>query len=118
MTSLCQHLRLYVDRLLACDCRNPLKAGDGIHPKLIYEDRQDGFMMQYSAEGMWGRGLYFAHNARYSDNYAYLLRTTNMSLRFRNLSLILGPFMAYVLAGVGTALQMDRKHFCWRGYCR
>ena len=40
-------------------------AGDVIHPQLIYEDKQDGFMMQYSAEGMsmWGRGLYFAHNA-------------------------------------------------------
>eukprot|EP01043_Picozoa_sp_COSAG02_P023572 COSAG02_NODE_1263_length_13548_cov_13.881627_7_plen_443_part_00 len=52
---------------------NPLSPGDGVHPQVIYSDRQDGFMMQYSAQGMWGRGLYFAHDARYSDGYAYAL---------------------------------------------
>jgi hypothetical protein len=50
---------------------NPLSSGGGIHPAVIYSDRQDGFMMQHSAEGMWGRGLYFAHDARYSDSYAF-----------------------------------------------
>ena len=50
---------------------NPLSAGDGVHPATIYADRQDGLMMQYSAEGMWGRGLYFARDARYSDSYAF-----------------------------------------------
>eukprot|EP01048_Picozoa_sp_COSAG05_P011258 COSAG05_NODE_1050_length_6033_cov_2.478092_2_plen_61_part_00 len=29
-------------------------------PRAIYEDAADGFMMQYSAAGMWGRGIYFA----------------------------------------------------------
>ena len=50
---------------------SPWGSGDGIHPRVIYEDRQDGFMMQHSSEGMWGRGLYFARDARYSDSYAY-----------------------------------------------
>ena len=40
-------------------------------PKVIYEDRQDGFMMQHSRQGMWGRGIYFAENASYSDGYAH-----------------------------------------------
>lgn len=52
---------------------NPLRSGDGIHPRVIYEDRQDGFMMQHSSEGMWGRGIYFARDARYSDSYAFAL---------------------------------------------
>eukprot|EP01048_Picozoa_sp_COSAG05_P025240 COSAG05_NODE_6330_length_978_cov_2.601820_1_plen_264_part_10 len=39
-------------------------------PKIIYSDTQDGFMMQYSAKGMWGTGIYFAENASYSDGYA------------------------------------------------
>ena len=41
-------------------------------PRVIYEDEADGFMMQYSNEGMWGRGLYFAENASYSDSYAHV----------------------------------------------
>ena len=41
------------------------------NPASIYEDEQDGFMMQYAAEGMWGRGLYFADKAEYSNNYCH-----------------------------------------------
>ena len=40
-------------------------------PQEIYKDRQDGFMMQHSKEGMWGRGIYFAEKASYSDTYAH-----------------------------------------------
>lgn len=40
-------------------------------PLVICEDEADGFMMQYSREGMWGRGVYFAQNANYSSAYAY-----------------------------------------------
>ena len=36
----------------------------------IYEDKQDGFMMQFASAGQWGRGLYFADEAGYSDIYA------------------------------------------------
>ena len=41
-------------------------------PKLIYEDKQDGFIFQYSSSSnLWGAGAYFAENASYSDGYAY-----------------------------------------------
>ena len=43
----------------------------GTDPRLVYKDRQDGFMMQYCEAGMWGRGLYFAKNAKYSNDYAW-----------------------------------------------
>jgi hypothetical protein len=43
----------------------------GNDPKVIYEDKQDGFMFQHSQAGMWGRGIYFAENASYSDGYAH-----------------------------------------------
>ena len=39
-------------------------------PKLIYEG-EDGFDMQFSAQGMWGLANYFAVNASYSNAYAY-----------------------------------------------
>ena len=34
-------------------------------PMVIYNDQQDGFMMQYASEGYWGKGIYFANNASY-----------------------------------------------------
>jgi hypothetical protein len=39
-------------------------------PKLIWES-SDGFTINFSNDGMWGRGLYFAQNASYSNNYSY-----------------------------------------------
>jgi hypothetical protein len=43
----------------------------GNDPKVIYEDKQDGFMVQHSQAGLWGTGIYFAENASYSDSYAH-----------------------------------------------
>ena len=40
------------------------------NPRLIYKS-DSGFDMRHSAEGLWGRGNYFAKNSRYSDGYAY-----------------------------------------------
>lgn len=40
-------------------------------PEKIYKDKKDGFMMQLSSQGMWGRGIYFAENASYSHAYAH-----------------------------------------------
>ena len=40
------------------------------NPKDIYNG-EEGFDMKYSHKGMWGRGVYFARNAKYSDTYAY-----------------------------------------------
>jgi len=39
-------------------------------PSLIYAGLEECFDMQYANDGMWGRGLYFAVNASYSDGYA------------------------------------------------
>ena len=41
-------------------------------PEKIYNG-EEGFNQNFSNDGMWGRGLYFAENASYSDNYAYKL---------------------------------------------
>lgn len=43
----------------------------GLDPSVIYGDRQDGFMMQHAARGYWGRAIYFAQNAEYSDRFAF-----------------------------------------------
>ena len=40
-------------------------------PMDICTDEQDGFMMQHSRTGMWGQGIYFAADARYSNKYAH-----------------------------------------------
>jgi len=37
------------------------------HPDSIYKSVEDGLDLTYSKQGMWGRGLYFAENASYSD---------------------------------------------------
>eukprot|EP01043_Picozoa_sp_COSAG02_P012436 COSAG02_NODE_479_length_21477_cov_49.737674_10_plen_1821_part_00 len=42
-----------------------------LDPRAIFLDKQDGFMMQHSNQGMWGTGLYFAKNASYSDTYSH-----------------------------------------------
>jgi O-acetyl-ADP-ribose deacetylase (regulator of RNase III) len=36
------------------------------NPEKIYKDKQDGFMMQLSRPGMWGKGIYFADKFSYS----------------------------------------------------
>jgi len=52
-----------------------------IDPAKIYKDKQDGFMMQKSSQNnMWGKGIYFAKNASYSDNYAYKCSRTKQLL--------------------------------------
>jgi len=43
----------------------------GLDPVHIYNDQMDGFMMQFAAYGLWGRGLYFADKASYSRNYSH-----------------------------------------------
>jgi O-acetyl-ADP-ribose deacetylase (regulator of RNase III) len=56
-------------------------------PDVIYQT-EDGFDMRYSAEGMWGQGIYFAVNSSYSDGYAHKLSNGNKSM-----------FLARVLVG-------------------
>jgi hypothetical protein len=59
-------------------------------PKAIYEDAQDGFMMQFSDSGMWGRGIYFAVNAEYSHDYAHRLTLPPGQKSFLLAKLIVG----------------------------
>jgi len=40
-------------------------------PDQIYNGEK-GFMMQFAAEGMWGRGTYFAEKSSYSHAYAFV----------------------------------------------
>ncbi|KAL9647963.1 hypothetical protein ABK040_016869 [Willaertia magna] len=42
----------------------------GTDPEFIYNG-QDGFDTRFSSAGMWGRGVYFAENASFSNNYAF-----------------------------------------------
>ena len=43
-----------------------------VDPAKIYKDAQDGFRVAMSGDrNMWGRGIYFADKAKYSDGYAY-----------------------------------------------
>jgi hypothetical protein len=39
-------------------------------PSQIYNS-EDGFNINYSNEGMWGKAIYFACNSSYSNNYAH-----------------------------------------------
>jgi len=43
-------------------------------PKVIY-NCEDGFDMRFSKKGLWGRGIYFAKNARYSIENGYEYHT-------------------------------------------
>jgi hypothetical protein len=59
-------------------------------PRGIYEDRQDGFMMQFSNGGMWGRGIYFAENASYSNTYSYQAAPLGQARQFMLAKLLSG----------------------------
>jgi ABC-type branched-subunit amino acid transport system substrate-binding protein len=42
-----------------------------LNPDVIYKDMQEGFMVNYAQQGMYGRGIYFAERAGYADCYSY-----------------------------------------------
>ncbi|CAB9514288.1 polymerase 11 [Seminavis robusta] len=42
-----------------------------LNPDVIYNDMQEGFMVNYAQQGMYGRGIYFAERAGYADCYSY-----------------------------------------------
>ena len=56
-------------------------------PELIYTGTE-GFDMRFSANGMWGRGNYFAVNSSYSNCYAFCTQDGNRKM-----------FAAWVLTG-------------------
>mmetsp|Transcript_23653 Transcript_23653/g.50182 ORF Transcript_23653/g.50182 Transcript_23653/m.50182 type:complete len:298 (+) Transcript_23653:594-1487(+) len=73
--SLWSYYSFHKDRLL----KNDIQANErrvwhrtrALEPSVIYQDKLDGFMMQYAAQGYWGRGIYFADKASYSKDYSY-----------------------------------------------
>ncbi len=45
----------------------------GTDPKLIYQS-EEGFNVNYSNAGFWGKAIYFAENSSYSNaSYSYKL---------------------------------------------
>ena len=70
------------------------------NPKLIIEN-SIGFKVEYSREGVWGRGIYFAVNAAYSHvDYSYVV-----SEERREYSM----FLAKVFVGNSNKLKPDSK---------
>merc|ERR1711906_96294 len=55
-----------------------------LDPEVIYNDKQDGFMMQFSQKGYWGRGIYFAEKGSYSHMYAYRPPTSTFRKSMRS----------------------------------
>jgi Poly(ADP-ribose) polymerase catalytic domain len=65
-------------------------------PSQIYQS-EDGFNINYSNEGMWGRANYFAKNSSYSNNYAYKYADGSRKM-----------FMALVTLGKEIKMQSDK----------
>lgn len=74
-TSLWSYYSFHKDRLegngIPHNERRVWHGSSSLDPKIIYEDKMDGFMMQFAARGFWGRGLYFADKAVYCTHYSY-----------------------------------------------
>jgi hypothetical protein len=65
-------------------------------PEVIYKS-EEGFNINYSADGMWGKAIYFAYNSSYSNSYASSLPNGSKQM-----------FMATVLIGKEIELNPDR----------
>ena len=63
-----QHMLEYNDAILGEQVL--FHGSSGTDPKEIYSG-DSSFDMRFSADGMWGKGNYFAVNASYSNSYAY-----------------------------------------------
>ena len=69
----------------------------GTPPSVIYLS-EEGFNLNYSNEGMWGRANYFAEKSSYSNNYSSSLPTGQKQM-----------FMATVIIGNTIVLQPDKN---------
>jgi hypothetical protein len=78
----------------------------GLDPAMIYNDKQDGFMMQFAAAGFWGRGIYFADKSAYSCNYSYTPDGTTVPERGTAQTGEKEMFLAKLL--IGNSIMMDR----------
>ncbi|CAB9497904.1 TCDD-inducible poly [ADP-ribose] polymerase [Seminavis robusta] len=84
-------------------------------PQVICKDKADGFMMQHSRCGMWGKGIYFAARASYSHDYAReesrVVENTGFLSRFFNQRklTVRTLILAKLVAGEEVALQPDNS---------
>ena len=74
-------------------------------PSMIYQG-EEGFDMRFSAEGLWGRGNYFAVNASYSDKYSFHLKDVNGSYPGQRAHQM---FLARVTVGDTHGCPQDRS---------
>jgi len=79
-----------------------------LDPSIVYADKMDGFMMQFAAEGLWGRGIYFADKASYSKNYSHKPTKSQTSDRPAPKEGELEMFLTRLLVGKETKLNQNR----------
>ena len=84
--------------------------GTSVHdPALIFRDEQDGFMMQHCVQGMWGRGLYFAENASYSQKYSHGLSGKDANERSFLLAKLLVGDSVHIMPNDNSLLMCPDK---------
>lgn len=70
-------------------------------PPSVVWNSEEGFDMRYSADGMWGRGCYFAVHAAYS-HHQFTHQYMHKQKRFYQI------FLAHVLTGESIDMNPDR----------
>eukprot|EP00579_Thalassiosira_antarctica_P016237 CAMPEP_0201944724 /NCGR_PEP_ID=MMETSP0903-20130614/53539_1 /ASSEMBLY_ACC=CAM_ASM_000552 /TAXON_ID=420261 /ORGANISM="Thalassiosira antarctica, Strain CCMP982" /LENGTH=763 /DNA_ID=CAMNT_0048487777 /DNA_START=171 /DNA_END=2460 /DNA_ORIENTATION=- len=79
-----------------------------LDPSIVYADKMDGFMMQFAAQGLWGRGIYFADKASYSKNYSHTPVKSQTSDRPAPKKAELEMFLSRLLVGKEVELNQNR----------
>ena len=75
-------------------------------PEEIYRS-EEGFDMRFSHQGMWGRGNYFAKDARYSCSYAYEISDSKGLITSQGK--VKQIFLAMVLTGDSCVSSPDKN---------
>ena len=75
-------------------------------PEEIYRS-EEGFDMRFSHQGMWGRGNYFAKDARYSCSYAYEISDSKGLITSQGK--VKQIFLAMVLTGDSCVSSPDKS---------
>lgn len=78
-----------------------------LNPDVIYNDQQDGFLMQLSQQGHWGRGVYFSARSGYSDPYSYKPLTEYSDTLQEDRELFLVKLL------IGESIFLDRNEGVW-----
>uniref|UniRef100_A0A7S2I1X7 Poly [ADP-ribose] polymerase n=1 Tax=Helicotheca tamesis TaxID=374047 RepID=A0A7S2I1X7_9STRA len=109
-TSLWTYYSFHKDRLTRIGIdhneRHVWHGTSSLDPSIIYNDQQDGFMMQFSNKGFWGRGIYFADKSSYSNSYSYKPSNQDQSERPGSAQGEREMFLAKLL--VGNEIYMNR----------